>query len=350
MLVYMNVLSDFHHADLWWSLSILFEKRLKYKLWRPYGMEWYDNKYYRIYGDLRKKDPYRWLAKQYLVDTIYDYDPSTKTGVGLEKFHGCIDYPKFNLLTFEEAKHIPLDIIICSVHENEEYFARLIDFHPNALFIRQVGNQSDPIVNHILYPNLMCSAIKPYNDYKGSNKILYRQEFDMELFKYQKPVFFNNIYNFQGDLGGNEITWDLWLRLAHNLRDYKFKSHGIGNENGIIRPKREFIKTMLESSFIFHVKENGDGFGHIFHNAMCLGRILITRKKDYMGQMSEPFLDLCISIDEVSDLENVIRQYSNPDVYIRISEEMRNRFNNLVNFDNEFNTIIKPFIENLRKR
>lgn len=346
----LNVLCDFHHADLWWSLTLLFEKRFKYKLWRPYGMEWYDSKYYRIYGDLRKRDPYRWLAKQYLVDTIYDYNPSTKTGIGKEAVAGCADYPKFNLLTFEESKDITIDIIICSVHENEEYFSRLRDFHPNALFIRQVGNNSDPIVNHELYPNLLSSAIKPYNDFKGKNKILYRQEFDMELFKYQKPVFFKNIYNFQGDLIGNERTWDLWLRLTHNLRDYNFKSYGVGNESGFIRPKRDFIKAMLESSFVFNVKEGGDGFGHVMHNAMCLGRIPIVKKKDYINQMAEPFLDLCLCIDDISDLECTIRQYSDQDTFMRRSEEIRDRFHKIVNFDNEFKTIIKPFIENLYRR
>ena len=95
-----SILFDFHHADLWWSLQLLAD-RLGAKLFRPYSMEWYNEGYYKLYGDLRRKDPTRWIAKQYLVDTIFrGYSRwGTYGDVGRETYNGCEDYPQFNLLT-----------------------------------------------------------------------------------------------------------------------------------------------------------------------------------------------------------------------------------------------------------
>ena len=72
----LQILTDRHHADLAWSL-ILLANRLNAKIFFPYGLEWYDKGYFKMYGDLRRRDPYKFLAKQYLIDTIFDYDGQT---------------------------------------------------------------------------------------------------------------------------------------------------------------------------------------------------------------------------------------------------------------------------------
>jgi hypothetical protein len=297
----MKILCDLHHADLWWSLQLL-ANRLGATLFRPYGMEWYDHGYYKIYGDLRRKDPYRYLAKQYLEDTIFDYDGVGTTvnlktekilrggtGIGRETYNGCKDYPKFNLLTLEQAKNMDIDIVICSVHENEPYFAKLKEFYPNAKFIRQVGNDLDTIIDEKMYPNLLSSAMAPYNAFSG-HKVLYRQEFDLNLFQY-KPIYnFKNIYSFQNDIESFEDTWAYWTDLKHKLRDYNFKSYGVGCDDGKIYPKRTYIEKVLESTFVLQSKGPWEGYGHTIHSSICLGRPMIIKFSDYKGKLAEPLL------------------------------------------------------------
>lgn|SRR3990167_4789250 len=342
----MNILADFHHADLWWSLQLLAD-RLGATLYRPYGMEWYDQGYLKLYGDLRRKDPRRWIAKQYLEDTIFDYNGIW--GIGRETYNGCKDYPAFKLLDLEHAKRYPIDIVICSVHENELYFAKLKEFWPNAKFVKQVGNDLDTNIDESLYPNLLSSAIQPYNAFKG-HKILYRQEFPIDLFnRYKKePKNFNNIYSFQNDIEQFEDTWEFWTDLKHKLRDFKFQSFGVGCEQGKIYPKTEYIKKMLEATFILQSKGPWEGYGHTIHNAICLGRPMIIKFSDYQGRMAEPLLIKDETYLEMDDeLPEKIRFYSVPERFKKMSDKCQQLFTENVNFDKEWKEKLKPFFENL---
>lgn len=342
----MNILADFHHADLWWAIQLL-ANRLGATIFRPYGMDWYDQGYYKLYGDLRRKDPYRYLAKQYLVDTIYRY--FNGTGVGRETKAGCLDYPQFNLLTLEEAKSTQIDIVLCSVNENEPFFYKLKEFFPVAKFVRHAGNDLDTNVNSEMYQNLLSSALAPYNAFNG-HKIIWREEFDLTLFKFRPITNFNNIYTFQGDLGGNEDAWELWTKLKHSLEDFNFKAYGVGNEDGKIYPKRQFVEGMLNASFVFQSKGPWEGYGHVIHNAVCLGRPPIVYKKDYADKLVGCLLKdelTCLFID--SDFEKMIdkiRYWSHPKNLWFLSQNACGVFKKEVNFDTEF-VEVKKFFEEL---
>lgn len=311
-------------------------------------MEWYEEGYFKLYGDLRKKDPEKWIAKQYLVDTIFDMPKLTpRTGFGRESYNGCLDYPLFNLLILEEAKNVQIDIVICSVHENEPYFARIKEFWPDAKFIRQVGNDLDTNIDETLYPNLLASALKPFEGFQ-KHKVLYRQEFDLNLFKPKVPVHFNNIWSFQNDIEQFEDMWDFWTDLKHKLMDYNFKSYGVGCEQGKIYPKKEYIAKMLEATFIPQSKGPWEGYGHTIHNAMCLGRPMIIKRSEYNGKLAEPMLIENETYLEMSDpeLPTKIRYYSNPDRYRNMSDKCQQVFKENVDFDWEF-IEIKRFFEEL---
>lgn len=314
-------------------------------------MDWYDQGYYKLYGNLKAKDPDRWIAKQYLEDTVFDVTPELNrlitTGIGRETYNGCQDYPKFNLLTLNQAKHTNIDIVICSVHENEPYFAKLKEFYPNAKFIRQVGNDLDTNIDSVTYPNLLASAKAPFEGFTG-HKVLYRQEFPLNLFKYEVPTQFNNIYSFQNNLEEFEDTWDAWTNLKHQLRDYKFQSFGGGNDQGKIYPKKDLIKKMLEATFIFQSKGPWEGYGHVIHNAICLGRPMIIKRSDYAGKLAEPLLVEGVTYLEMTDpdLVNNVKHYSDPERYRIMSETCREIFKQAVNFDDEF-IELKEFFENL---
>lgn len=338
----MNILADRHQSDLWWSLQLL-ANRLGAKLYCPYGIEWFDKGYYRLYEHPRKKDPARWLAKQYLEDVFYGSDE------GLETERGCLDYPRFNLLSFNLARNTSIDIVICSVHENEQYFAKLKEFYPNAKFIRQVGNQLDMDIDESLYPNLLASASAPYEKFT-KHKCLYRQEFDLSIFKYRPINNFNNIYSFQNDLEEDEAAWDIWLKLRHAFRDFNFKSYGVGNVDGKIFKKRDYVEAMLQSTFIFQ-RKFAEGFGHVVHNALCLGRILILNKETYeKNNMASSMLkdeETCLFLeDTIQKTVEKIHLNAQHDNIECISENAREAFLREVNFDEDF-IKVKKFIENL---
>lgn len=306
-------------------------------------MDWFDKGYYCLYGDLRRKEPYRYLAQQYLVDTYYDYDG--KTANTRETYQGCVDYPRLNLLTLEQARGTPIDVVICSVNENEEYFARLKEFWPHASFVRHVGNDLDTNINEKLYPNLLASALAPFNTF-GGHKVLYRQEFDLNLFKSQPPRYYRNIYSFQNDIEGFEDVWLFWIDLKHKLPEFNFKSYGVGCEDGKIYPKRTYIDKMLDSSFILQSKGPWEGYGHLIHNAICLGRPMIIKFNDYKGKMAEPLLIKDGTYLEMDgELPEKIRYFSEPDRLRLMSEKCRTIFKDVVNFDRDFIEIRKFFDE-----
>lgn len=311
-------------------------------------MSWYDEGYFKLYGDLRRKDPDRWIAKQYLIDTLFDFDlyRDSPVKIGRETYNNCPDYPLFNTLTLDQARKTQIDIVICTVHENESYFARLKELYPNAKFIRQVGNDLDTLINEDLYPNLLASAQAPYNIF-NKHKVLYRQEFDLKLFQPSYPKELNNLWSFQNDIEQFEDTWTLWTDLKHKMRDYTFKSYGVGCEQGKIYPKRQYVNVMQDATFLFQSKGPWEGYGHVIHNAMCLGKPMIIRFSDYGGKMAESLLikdQTYIDMDD-PDLVSKIRYYSDPERYIQMANKCMQVFNETVDFDREFVTIKKFFDE-----
>lgn len=345
----MNILTDgIHHADLAFSL-VLLGNRLGARVFFPFGLDWFDKGYFSIYGDLRKREPYRYLAKKYLKDNYYPSDPALGyILVTKETYNGCDDYPIPNLLMLDYAKNIQIDIIICTLHENEESFAKLKELWPNAKFLRQCGNDLDTNVNESLYPNLLSAAKQPYEAFKG-HKVLAKEEWDINLSQYVAPTNFNNIYSFQNNLEAFEDTWEVWVRLKHELRDFKFKSYGNENDDGKIYPKREYYQKMSESTFGFQSKGPYEGYGFTIHNSIYLGRPVIIRFKDYQGKMAEPLLKEGVSYLEMDDpnLAYKIKFYSEPERFRKMSQECREMWHNIPSFDEEFNERIKPFFENL---
>ena len=122
----MKILADYHHHDLWESLELVLTDRFGWDLYRPMGMDWFDAGYWNFerqwHGDA--------VARQYLEPWGSDTD-GRRWDPSHERWQ--------KLLTLEQARDEPPDIIIASVAHNHEGFARLAS-EVGARFGLHLGN------------------------------------------------------------------------------------------------------------------------------------------------------------------------------------------------------------------
>ena len=322
----MKVLVNRHHADLHWSFQLLAD-RLGWTLYIPFGMEWFEEGYFKMHEHPDKREPARYMAKWFLVDDIFGNRAK-------HTMKGCRDYPILRPLPLD--RDVKLDIIICTNRENEKPFRKYRDeLQPQAKLVRQVGNRHDVVG----YDNAMFSDLESFNENDIPHKILYHQEFDLNLFTYKPPVYLYNIYAFQHNLEKYEPAEELWKAHQRQFPLYNFQFYGKGNDGGYIYSKRDYVAKMREALFIWMVKD-WDGYSHIVHNAMALGRPMIVRRSDIKGKIFEPLLDnkTCIFIDEIERIAVVSLD--------KMSRACVKRFNEHVNF-NEEAIKLKEFFENL---
>lgn len=331
----MNVFADYHHVGLFQSLQMLFEDRLGWSLYRPIGNEWATQGYWKIaepYGnnpgtirqylgtDMNKWEHYKNLNGDYVLeDNIYHiYDPINETHQ--------------KAITLDTFKKMHFDIILSTYQPHDETFAILRDnYHPQAKHIAQMGN----IYQTTKVKNVMCSTV-PYPVPPGTNVFFYHQEFDTNIFTYTPPTETKKITNFV-NLHPGVAHYDQY-RSA--LPDFEFKSYGASCPDGTITGERNIAQIMQNSTFGFHVKPRGDGFGHVIHNWYACGRPVITNLSDYADKLAGKLLvdgETCINLEAHTFQENcdLIRFWSKPDNHIKMCQNAYKRFQEVVNFDAE---------------
>lgn len=332
-----NVFVDLHQDDLYYSLHLLFEKRLGWKLFRPLGMDWYKNGFWKYSDNMP-------TVKQYLQP---QGDEIKKNGYSLayERRHNYFH----KVLSFEQFKEFPIDIVIGSVVQHEQTYIDLIKKHkPKAKFIRQAGNIHDMIDTNIC-KNIMCSA-KPVSSFPDINIVFYHQEFDLNTFSFVPVRRYNRITNLMNCFPDSPDA-PLWYEFKQAIPDYDFKMYGILGDDGIIGETKNVAKAFHDTTFIWHLKHQGDGFGHVIHNAFATGRPPIVIAKYYNNTMAGDLMEggkTCIFLDnkKIGDCVKEIEFYAQPDKYYSMSNLAYNKFKENVNFDYEFTDIVK-FLGNL---
>lgn len=342
----MKVFADFHHMGLYNSLHFLFEERLGWELYRPIGEDWATAGYWKLaepYGnnpvtikqflgiDNHKWDAYSSLNGNYkLKDDVYNiYNPTTENH---EK-----------AITLDTFKQMHFDIIISSYQPHDYSFKELRDkYQPQAKLISQMGN----IWQVTEIKNVMCSTV-PYDVPPDVNAVFYHQEFSLDTFKYIKPDHRNSITNFVNLHPAYEI-YDQYKSL---LPDYTFKSYGVQCPDGIISGEKKLAGIMADSAFGFHVKPNGDGYGHIVHNWYACGRPVITNGSDYIDKLAgDLFIDdkTYINLERGTVKENIdkIRYWSIPEHHDQMCQNAYDRFKEVVDFDEE-EIRIRDFLDHL---
>lgn len=345
----MNIFTDYHHGDLLHSLHLLFEKRLGHNLYCPIGRDWYDEGYWKI-ADVYEESVAKQVINQYLDYGSAPIIDATAVGAGLlkkienrifELYYEPLD-TCYKSITLKKFKKMNIDIVISSIPKHDIAFAKLIKkYMPDAKHISQMGNlcpQND-------VPNVMCSFPESlYNPKVNQNVVYYDQEFELAEFQYIPPT---NDKKINGMVNMFPLP-ELFQKYKSELSEFEFKSYGSGAPDGaLFHPN--IGKVMADSTFGWHVKPGGDGYGHILHNWLACGRPVITCLSDYshLENLLIPGTT-CIDLEANSFEQNIelIREYSEPSVHKKMCEQTYKIFSENVDFDVDAQKIEK-FLERL---
>jgi hypothetical protein len=334
----MNVFTEWHHGGLFHSMQMLFEGRLGMKLYGPVGTQWYSEGFWNYSNNPA-------VIKQYLdpLDCdmqgdgqLYHFDPSE--GICQRR------------VPFEMFKQMKFDIILCTLQEHQRIYRRLRDlYQPQAKLIQLSGNQGERIDFSIV--DNFIDTTNGYDVPSGINTVKMHQEFPLLPFHYEPPANHKTIKNFMNCLHESRF-YPIWQMLKKDLPDYYFGMHGGQGDNGNISGLDKLGDAMRGSSFIFQLKAEGEGFGHVIHNAYACGRPVIVAADFYKGKTAECLLEDNVSAIFVDNksweavLEQ-IRFWSDPIRHAEMCANARKKFEQYVNFD-EDEQKFRVFMERLK--
>lgn len=342
-----RILVDFHHSTLLQSLIMLFEQRLGYKVYRPIGQDWFNEGYWKINDSAETAAQYLSLDQSFVpkdgtpaLNKMVDQDlfdgESPETGV---YYCGYPEYGEVNrACTLEFFKNNDFDLVLSSIPQHIEPFKKLAE-EAGAKHIFQVGNDWDFELLHGL--NVMAST-RPRRAPDDVNVIFYHQEFDTQIFRPRRIKPNKKIYSFVNILQNHTQAWDDFqkLELLLERKGFEFATFGGQCRDGNINGPQALADKMAEAMLIFHVKDGGDGFGHIIHNAYSVGRPVIVRSSQYKGKLAQELFapGTCIDLDTMSipEAANVIVRLSHsPIQLVRMHTKTSERFRELVNYEVE---------------
>jgi len=334
------VFSDFFHGALYYSFHLLVEKRLGGTLMRPTGYDWYKKGFwgYHVAPGVIKQylEP---PSKDFLRDGIY-YVPAQE---------GTIRYIQ-KAVTFDKFLELDFDFVITCIANHEASFHNLIQEHkPEAVLIRQLGTPFERC-NWNISRNIFNPTTKQIP--ADVNMVRYHPEFSLEDYCYTPPTTHNAITNIMHALPTSPVA-PLWYEYKKAMADYVWKMHGFGGEDGVL-PEHLKAKAFQNSSFIFHLKWCGDGYGFVIHNAYACGRPCIVKGSHYRHLTAGSLLEdsvTCIDLELGSKEQNIekIRHFSKPENHVQMCKNAHNRFKEVVDFDKEFEEI-KKFLEKAKKK
>ena len=342
----MNILADFHHAGLYASFHYLFENRLGCDLYRPIGREWFERGYWKIaepYGNYPGTiDQFLQIRSVPEDGTIPLNDP-IMGGEGIYCIEDKAHYYAQRAMTFDRFMEHDIDIIIASIPAHIPTYKQLIKkYKPNAKLVFHIGNIGwGEMLSKFKAENIMAS-IKEIPIPEGKNMVFYRQEFDLEVFKPTSVRPKKIISSFVHPAQSVPIYWgDMVSHLPkYKCNDYQYSIQGTTN----------IADKMQQSKFGYHYKPGGDGFGHIIHNWLAVGKPVIVNLDDYKDKLTGELLidgKTCIdlSIRSPKEVADIVREM--PDKkYREMCQETIRTFNSTVDFKRDSERV-KEFLNNL---
>ena len=331
----MNVLIDFAHADLWESLVLLLEDRFGWTLYRPIGMDWYEQDIWRFERALGDQ-----VARQFLQ--TYPDD------VAMDGYSTRLDatHPgrSFRLVTTEQARDLRPDIVIACLAENETGLHRFAS-EVGATYGIQIGNQGADnqwglasfVLASVTTPQL--GGGKPWVPH-----VFYHQEFSLSDFRFEYPPSSAMIATCVQCFAGTP-DYARFTRLA-GMSGLDFRWFGHCGEpdafwGGNAKTTVEVAEQMRATRTAFHVKRWSDGYGHVVHNWFAVGRPVVGSSSYYADKLAAPLFiegETSFDLDKLNDDEAVRlfqRLSTDDDFHQWISTQAAERFREVVDFDAE---------------
>lgn len=340
----MKVLADHHHASLWESLAILFEDRLGWELYRPYGMDYWTE---GIWQYERNQPHGEHVARQYLEPWGSDRD----MGDHFEREDAMYPGRVHKLVTLEQARAMRPDVVLATLTENEggwHDFARSVD----AKFGIQVGNQGTTN-RYDLIDFAMFSTARDY--YPWVPYVTYRQEFSLTDYRFEYPPSERDyVGTWVQALPEDALEYERFLRIAEGLPELRVRYHGhVGpvddHWGGNVTTSAELARLMRSAGVALHCKTWSDGYGHVLHNLAAVGKPLVGTATYYADKLGGPlWVEGVTSFDvqthSLGETIDFIRRLSvDDDLHERMSRAMADRFREIVNFDAEAEAIREMF-------
>jgi len=296
----IRILADLHHADLFYSYHLLFERRFGFEVYAPTGMEWFHQDYWvherAVHGDK--------IARQYLEPYPTDID------CGDHWERPAFAHPDYmmKMVTLEQVRAMRPEIVLCSLVHNEPGYRRLAT-ELGAKFGIQVGNILTPN-NFAVADFALMSAT--FTTPPSCPHVLYHQEFDLSEFRFEYPPSDRTL----AGCWVHSFYWTQWqepyLALAQAVPELRWECYGHKDDNPYWRaslsPCSEVARSMRSARVAFHAKTWGDGYGHVIHTVIACGKPVIATASYYQSQLAGPLLQdgvNCIDIQRHS-LDEVI--------------------------------------------
>jgi len=325
----MNVLADYvGHTDLYYSLYLLFEKRLRANLFRPIGSEWCR----KGFNEPPSVDTGEMNGAIELIDGVYHIPMKMEMESG---------YYTQKAITFKKFLEMDIDLVVTTFFRHEKVFHDVLNrYKPKTVFIRQIGNIHEKPLGFC--KNILLGQLTAMP--RDVNYIMYHPE-HYEGYSYSPPTNHKTIKNFANNLPSYLDDVNTWNQCESSLRDFTFKMHGEDGRDGYI-PHLLMPQTLKDSAFVWHVKGHGGG-GFVARQALACGRPCIIKKKYAIWHnelAKELFVDSvnCVDLDlGVERGIEKIREWSEPDRHVEVCKATAERFKRDVNFAEEAERIKK---------
>jgi glycosyltransferase involved in cell wall biosynthesis len=342
----MRVLIDYHHHDLYESMELLCA-RLGWTLYRPIGMDWFDQEYWNFertwHGDA--------VARQYL-QPWHDDEPGRRWDAGHERWQ--------NTLTLAEARTVRPDIVIASVAHNHEGLHRFAK-EVGATFGIHLGNvrfspidmaedRWDLAEFGIVTTMLPAPVDKPH--------VTVHQEFSLADFRYEPatPGDRLRVNSFVNCFAENERGYAQFVETAAMLPEHDwgvYGSYGSKPEDSFARGNlhrcADVASAMRASDIAWHTKQWSDGFGFVIHNWFAVGRPVLGYEWYYRSQLAGPLWQEGVTSFDLTDktpheVGNLLSELQRePERIVTMGAAAAARFREVVDYDEEEQAIRAMF-------
>jgi hypothetical protein len=353
----VNIFADFHHPALYYSLYLLFEKRLGHKLFRPIGVDWLNKGYWKITNLCVNNYQTSEKLKECLIPNAklpYADESQNKIKNKTKMFYiieesGAVPVTQ-RAVTLNQFKRMRFDLIISSFVDNIAPFKALSkEYQDNIKVIAQVGNVlwQDKCFEDVP----VIASILPSKDYNVKEIVFYKQEIDTDIFFPFDGAPDNTLSSFVYSMNAfTDDMLDFQLIEKHLSPKYRFHCYGKESRDGYLTTQKEIANIMRKSRFGINLKTIGDGFGHVIHNWFAVGRPTIFRKSHYEGKLGglllehlQTGLDLdAIGIDNCIDIINNISEED----YNLMCANVKKRFKENMDFEEEGEKV-RRFLERI---